>query len=130
MTVDEFTSPDRIQRIPPERRPLTNDDSPAKNAIRRLWTFHEHLERANVTEEFRKGLLLEVTQDEAYGLLRVAGEYGAFNLHFTTGTIGSPETIQHQDVHIPLRNVWERGFPEAGKPWATVLGFTLIWLGG
>jgi hypothetical protein len=108
-----------------------NDElSPAKQVVLRVWKFAEFLDLARVPEEDRKSIVLEVTREEAWDLLKVAGTSPEFHIRFLVST--SPDTYGVPDEHevrISLASLGMARMPQQGERWAELCGLTLAWLG-
>jgi hypothetical protein len=101
--------------------------TPAGQLVLRVFRFHEELDRAQVTQEFRRGLLLEVTRDEAWDLLKTSGDTDRIGLRFITRIGDGPSQCTEHEVS--LQSLAGARMPQRGEPWAQLCGFTLIWLG-
>lgn len=105
-----------------------DDTTPAGRLILRVFRLHDSLDRAQVPEELRQGLLFQITRDEAWDLLKTSWGTTGFTLQFISHDFdgGLPDTKR---VVVPLESIAEARMPEQGKPWAQICGITLIWLG-
>jgi hypothetical protein len=94
----------------------------------RAWNMGQYFRYANMPQEYRDALFMEITRAEANSLLRQNGIDPAYDVHFALSSPDDPfadtQTRQLSGL-LPEVDRW----PVKGEVWVTLYGMRLVWLG-